>query len=128
MSRSLLKLFLASRVKRSLLPESPQLTWVHACSAAKSCSTLCDPMDCSPPGSSVHGIFQARILDWVAISSSRGSALPRDRICVSGGRQILYRLSYLGSCCLIGAPIQNKFKSEKKIEKKTRKKKMQVLL
>ena len=78
MSRSLLKLFLASRVKRSLLPESPQLTWVHACSAAKSCSTLCDPMDCSPPGSSVHGIFQARILDWLAISSSKGSPLPRD--------------------------------------------------
>ena len=36
------------------------------------CLTLCDPMDCSPPGSSVHGIFQARILEWVAIPSSRG--------------------------------------------------------
>ena len=42
-----------------------------ACSVTKSCSTLCDPMDYSPPGSSVHGIFQARILQWVAISSSR---------------------------------------------------------
>ena len=40
---------------------------------AQSCPTLCDPMDCSPPGSSVHGILQARILDWVAISFSRGS-------------------------------------------------------
>ena len=40
--------------------------------------TLCDPLDCSPPGSSVHGIFQARILEWVAISSSRGSSWPRD--------------------------------------------------
>ena len=38
------------------------------------CPTLCDPMDCSPPGSSVHGIFQARILEWVAISFSRGSS------------------------------------------------------
>ena len=39
----------------------------------QSCPTLCDPMDCSPPGSSIHGIFQARILEWVAISFSRGS-------------------------------------------------------
>ena len=42
--------------------------------AAKSCPTLCDPMDCSPPGSSVHGFLQARILEWVAISFSRGSS------------------------------------------------------
>ena len=40
--------------------------------------TLCQPMDCSPPGSSVHGIFQARILEWVAISFSRRSSQPRD--------------------------------------------------
>ena len=40
--------------------------------------TLCDPLDCSPPGSSVHGIFPARILECIAISSSRGSSLPRD--------------------------------------------------
>ena len=53
------------------------------CSVAQSCLTLCDPMDCSPPGSSVHGIFQARILEWVAISSSRGSFWPRDWTCVS---------------------------------------------
>ena len=39
----------------------------------QSCSTLCDPMDCSLPGSSIHGIFQARILEWVAISFSRSS-------------------------------------------------------
>ena len=39
---------------------------------------FCNPMDCSPPGSSVHGIFQARILKWVAISFSRGSSQPRD--------------------------------------------------
>ena len=44
----------------------------------QSCSTLCQTMDCSPPGSSVHGILQARILEWVAISSSRGSRWIRD--------------------------------------------------
>ena len=41
---------------------------------AQSRLTLCDPMDCSPPGSSVHGISQTRILEWVAISFSRGSS------------------------------------------------------
>ena len=56
------------------------------CSVAKSCPTLCNPMDCSQPGSSVHGILQARILAWVAFSFSRGSSRPRDRTrmsCVS---------------------------------------------
>ena len=47
---------------------------------AQLCPTLCDPMDCSPPGSSVHGVLQAKILEWVAISSSRGSSWPRDQI------------------------------------------------
>ena len=50
---------------------------------AQSCPALCDPVDCSPPGSSVHEIVQARILEWVAISSSRGSSQPRDRTRVS---------------------------------------------
>ena len=45
---------------------------------AQSCPTLCSPMDCSLPGSSVHGIHQVRILEWVAISFSRGSSQPRD--------------------------------------------------
>ena len=45
--------------------------------------TLCDPLDCSPQGSSIHGILQARILEWVAISSSRGSSQPRDQTWVS---------------------------------------------
>ena len=47
------------------------------CSSAKSlqsCLTLCNPMDCSPPGSSVHGILQARILEWVAMTLSKGSS------------------------------------------------------
>ena len=50
---------------------------------AQSCPTLCDPVECSPPGSSVHGILQARILEWVAIPFSRKSARPRDWNCVS---------------------------------------------
>ena len=53
------------------------------CEIAQSCPTLCDSMDCSLPGSSVHGIFQARVLEWVAISFSRGSSRPRDRTQVS---------------------------------------------
>ena len=44
---------------------------------------LCDPMNCSPPGSSVHGILQARILEWVAMTFSRGSSRPRDQTWVS---------------------------------------------
>ena len=44
------------------------------CEVTQSCSMLCDPMDCSLPGSSVCGIFQARVLEWVAISFSRGSS------------------------------------------------------
>ena len=50
---------------------------------AQSCPTLCDSMDCSLPGFSVHGIFQARVLEWVAISFSRGSSQPRNRTRVS---------------------------------------------
>ena len=50
---------------------------------AQSCPTLCDPMDCSLSGSSVHGVFQARVLEWIAISFSRGSSRPRNRIWVS---------------------------------------------
>ena len=45
---------------------------------AQLCPTLCNPMNCGLPGSSVHGILQARILEWVAISFPRGSSLPRD--------------------------------------------------
>ena len=49
----------------------------------QSCLTLCDPMDCRPPGFSVYGILQARILEWVALPSSRGSSPPSDQTCVS---------------------------------------------
>ena len=50
---------------------------------AQSCPTLCNPMDYSLPGFSVHGIFQARVPEWVAISFSRGSSRPRDQTQVS---------------------------------------------
>ena len=60
-------------------------------------ATLCNPMNCSPPGSSVQGIFQARILAWVAISYSRGSSSSKDRTrvsCVSCiGKRILYHFT-----------------------------------
>ena len=62
------------------------LEFIGACVCDKSllsCLTLCNPMDCSLPASSVHGILQARILEWVAMPSSRGSSLPRDRTHVS---------------------------------------------
>ena len=64
---------------------------------AQSCLTLCNPMDCSPSGSSVHGIFQARLLEWGAISLSRGSSQPRDQTRFSHivGRSF-YRLSHQG--------------------------------
>ena len=58
----------------------------HFCSyllVAQSCPTLCNPMDCTLPGSSVHGILQARILEWVAIFFSKESSEPRDRTQVS---------------------------------------------
>ena len=58
-----------------------------SCLVAQLCPILCDPMDCSPPGSSVHRILQARILEWVAISFSRGSCWPRNwtqASCIAG--------------------------------------------
>ena len=73
------------------------LQLINACVVAKllqSCLTLCDPMNCSLPGSSVHGILQARILKWVAISCSWRSSRPRDQIHISYvsciGRWVLY--------------------------------------
>ena len=70
-------------------PYSPQYinAHFHFCflkwrsEVAQSCPTLCDPRDCSLPGSSVHGIFQAIVLERIAISFSRASSRPRDRFC-----------------------------------------------
>ena len=75
-----------------------------ACLPAKSLQshpTLCDPMDCSSPGFSVHGILQARILEWVPMPSSRGSSQPMDQalVCYVSciGRWVLYHQCHLGS-------------------------------
>ena len=70
---------------------SALLVIVCSVKSLQSCPTLCDPMDCGLPGFSVHGILQARILEWVAMPLSRGSSLPRDQTCVS------YVFSYIGS-------------------------------
>ena len=64
-------------------PTPSTFTYVKWSEVTQSCPTLCDPMDCSPPGSSIRGILQARILEWAAISFSRGSSQPRDRTWVS---------------------------------------------
>ena len=82
---TLYKLCIKPQQQPSLLP-SPHL-------ATAKCPTLCDPMDCSLWGSSVHGIFQARVLEWVAISFSRTSSWPRDWTpvsCIAGRHFILY--------------------------------------
>ena len=69
------------------IPSLCSLVWEVKVLVAQSCPTLYDPMDHSPPDSSVHGMSQVRILEWVAIFSSRGSFWPRDRThvpCIAG--------------------------------------------
>ena len=95
-SHSLLQgIFLSQRLNPSLL----RCRWIlcplshwrdshgyHECVHAKAfqlCPTLCNFMDCSPPSSSIHGIFQTRILEWVAISHSRGPSPSREGTCIS---------------------------------------------
>ena len=72
------------------------LTLLFSAKSLQSCPTLCDPMDYSPPDSSVHGILQTRIMGWVTMSSSRGSSLPRDQTYVSYvsyvGRRVFFCL------------------------------------
>ena len=68
----------------------------------QSCLTLGEHVDCGPPDSSVHGILQARILEWVAMPSSRGSSWPRVRTCISVsciGRRVLYHWCHQGFPC-----------------------------
>ena len=76
----------------------------------QSCPTLCNPMDCSLPGSSVHGILLARILEWVATSSSRGPSRPGDlthvHLLLLNCRRILYPLSRPGSHRKSGATLK----------------------
>ena len=76
--------------------------YTRVCVGAQSCPTLCDSMDCSLPGSSVHGIFQAGILEWAVISSSKGSSRPKDQthvFCISfTGRRLLYHWAHILEC------------------------------
>ena len=73
--------------------------WTSLCAVAVvvESSTLCDTIDCSPPGSSVHGISQAGILEWVAISFSRGSFWCRGGTCTSWGQADSLPLSHQGN-------------------------------
>ena len=91
---------------------------VRACSVTQSCPTLCNLVDCSPPGSPVHGISQASILEWVAVSFSKGSSRPRGwaRVsCISYiGRQILYRWATGEACLEIIIAIKEKEKEQGK--------------
>ena len=84
----------AKKKKKKKVLKSCVCAHISSCAHANSCLTLCNPMDYSPPGSSDHGISQTRILEWVAISSSKESSRPRDQThisCVSCiGRWILY--------------------------------------
>ena len=82
---------------------------------AQSCLTLCNPMDCSLPGSSVHGILQARILEWVAMPFSTGSSQPRDQTQGWGGQDALSSITPFipllhwdrqSSCAQVGASVQ----------------------
>ena len=66
---------------------------------AQLCPTFCDPMDCSPPGSSVHGILQAAMLEWIAIPFSRVSSQPRDQACVSCSAGGAFRCKLPGKPC-----------------------------
>ena len=75
----------------------PACVWAQS---VQLCWTPCNSMNCSPPGSSVHGILQARILEWVVIPFSRGSSRPRDQTrvsCIARVKWILYCLSHWGS-------------------------------
>ena len=97
----LLKFILKSKLPKTVIFSPSFACCCCCCSVAKLCPTLCNPMDCSPPGSSVHGIFQARTLEWLAISSSRGSSQPRGLTQVSFisciDSQILLPLSHMGN-------------------------------
>ena len=86
---------------------------------SQSCPTFCDPMDCRLPGSSIHGILQANILEWAAISFSRGSSWPRDQTQVS---------CIVGGCFNLWATREAIFELKKKKRKKENNTELQRLL
>ena len=79
--------FSSSQLSKSAAPEGHlgiSSSCLRECVlVTQSCLTLCDPMDCSPPGFCVHGILQARILEWIAMPCSRGSSQPKDQTLIS---------------------------------------------
>ena len=83
-------------IRNILIVSWNRFSSVQFSSVAQSCPTLCNLMDCSPPDYSVHGIFQVTILEWAAISFSRGSSQPRDQNWVSHTAGRLYHLSRQG--------------------------------
>ena len=96
------------RFKQDDLRKENRSPWVHCCCLVSRIWLFCNLMDCSTPGSSVRGIFQARMLEWVAISFSRGSSQPRDWIrfsCIRG--LVLYHFTTREAwvqCYLSGIP------------------------
>ena len=70
------------------------------------CPTLCDPMECIPPGFSVHGILQAKILEWVAMPFSRWSSRPRDQTQVSCTEGRFLTVSHQGSPTLVHSKVE----------------------
>ena len=101
---------LAVSMGQACIDDTLHLHWFLCVVVAQWCPTLCDPMNCSLSGFSIHGIFQARILKWVAVSFSRGSSQPRDWTLVSCIVGKLYYLSHQGNPLLaywfLGALIQ----------------------
>ena len=93
------QLYLSSEFCTICILGTIQRKCICTCSVTQSCPALCHPIDCSLPGFSVLGIFQASMLEWVAISYSRGSFWPRDQSdvsCISWfGRRLLYRCATL---------------------------------
>ena len=84
-------------LKISIFTLTNAVAWVHT-KLLHLCPILCDSMDCNQPGSSVHLIIQARILQWVSMPSSRGSSRPWGETCISCvGRHVLYHQRHLGS-------------------------------
>ena len=101
---SVLPIVNCTSLSRPLIGFSPSSWFWYTVFCMLSCYSrvwlFCDPMDCSPPSSSVHGILQARIPEWVVMPSSRGSSQPRSNLvsyvsCI--GRQVLYHKRHLGN-------------------------------
>ena len=109
-SLNIWKLFYQQQISEASLP---RLSEKNLKSLTQSCPTLCNPVDCSPPGSSVHGILQARILEWVAIWFSKGSSWAKDWTwvsCVAGGFFTIWAIT-LPEGVIIPSAIQPRMES-----------------